>query len=99
VGVDVSQRVLFSSIRSVPASRSEAYQRLWDELRRASRDVGANAWRFVSGVDGQRHIEFLEFAGAADPRKASMVRHILERMDAEIAAAQAEEWVEVAESV
>jgi hypothetical protein len=89
-----NQRRLLSVRRQVPVDRSQSYQSLWTALAAAATAGGAHAWRFVSSIDAESHLEFLEFGAGADPREAGEVRMLIDRLEAEAGASTVEEWIE-----
>jgi hypothetical protein len=78
----------------VPVDRSQSYQSLWTALAAAATTGGAHAWRFVSSIDAETHLEFLEFGADADPREDGDVRMLIERLETEAGASTVEEWIE-----
>ena len=88
------QRRLLSVRRQVPIDRSQLYQALWTALATAATAGGAHAWRFVSSIDAECHLEFLEFGADSDPREAVEVRALIDRLEAEVGASTFEEWIE-----
>jgi hypothetical protein len=72
----------------------ELYDRLWSALQADVVEAGAHAWRFVAVERPGVRLEFLEFAGDADPRGRPGVSDLLARLETEIGAAEEEEWAE-----
>lgn len=89
-----TERRLVSLRRRVPHSRGARYRELWSALEAEATEAGAHAWRFASPRDGELHLEFLEFRAGADPREGEGTRAILRGLEAEVATAEVEEWVE-----
>lgn len=89
-----AERRLVSLRRRVPAPRRARYGELWTALVADATKAGAHAWRFVSPRDGEVHLEFLEFRADADPRAGEGTRRILRELDADVALAEVEEWLE-----
>jgi hypothetical protein len=87
-------RRLVSLRRRTEAASRERYGALWTGLASAAIASGAHAWRFVARDDPDLRLEFLEFAESADPRAIAEVTSLLQRLDAEIGNAEAEEWDE-----
>jgi hypothetical protein len=78
----------------VSPATAEVYDRLWSALRTEAIDAGAHAWRLVAADRPGVHLEFLEFAGDADPRGRPAVADLLSRLEAEVGPAEQEEWTE-----
>ena len=88
----MARRHLVSQIRDVALASRTRYDARWGEVQRAVTERGAHAWRFVSGIQPDRYIEFLEFAADADPREDAGVSSTLRALDEELGAALVEEW-------
>lgn len=94
------ERRLVSTRRRVPAAQAPRYSELWERLRGAAAAEGAHAWRFVSADRPELYVEFLEFAGDQDPRRAPAVAAAIGEVERAFgapppAAAPSEEWREI----
>lgn len=90
----MSTRRLVSQRRTVSPGESEAYATLWEALRFEVEAYSGHAWRFVSTIHPDSHLEFLEFAQGSDPRSRPAVSAALAALDALAAAGDCEEWEE-----
>lgn len=87
-------RRLVSLRRAVPVAVRGRYDELWSAAQGAVVGLGAHAWRFSDLAGSGHYLEFLEFADGADPRTDRRVGEPLTRLEAEIGAAEVEEWAE-----
>jgi hypothetical protein len=89
----VSERLLVSRRRSVPAPLAEAYAAAWDRLREAADAAGAHAWRFRPAGGGDDHLEFLECRAGSTALASAALRAALDDLDAVAPASEPEEWL------
>ena len=87
-------RRLVSLRRVAPVAVRARYDEIWSAVQGAAVSLGAHAWRFSDLGRSGHYLEFLEFAEGADPRTDSSVAGRLTELDAEIGAAEIEEWAE-----
>jgi hypothetical protein len=84
-------RILISTTRRIDSRQLTGYDSAWSDFRGAALARGAKAWRFRSPHDDSLYLEFLEFAGEADPRRDPELERAGRELEA-LAAGRAEEW-------
>lgn len=62
-----ARRILHSTRRRVEAGRESEYLRAWARLAATMEALDAHAWLFRSADDDRDFMEFLEYAGDANP--------------------------------
>jgi hypothetical protein len=87
---DSITRFLQITRRRIPLDHSEDFARLWEAVRDAAKDVGANAWIFESAHVAGYFTEFVEWKGdSVNPAEAQ-----LDELDSEFPPEESSVWTE-----